>query len=160
MVKVIAPLKPEALEEIRERELEHGYPCITVCGGTGCRVYGSEKVANAFRDELTKQNAQAVVDFDVKVTGCHGFCEQGPLVVIRPQDIMYARVGVKDVSEIVEKTIIQGDVIERLLYTDPQSDEKIEQEHEIPFYKNQYRVILDLNGIIDPWENHLKRYWR
>jgi NADH-quinone oxidoreductase subunit F len=152
MVKVIAPLKPEALEEIRERELEHGYPCITVCGGTGCRVYGSEKVANAFRDELTKQNAQAVVDFDVKVTGCHGFCEQGPLVVIRPQDIMYARVGVKDVSEIVEKTIIQGDVIERLLYTDPQSDEKIEQEHEIPFYKNQYRVILDLNGIIDPWE--------
>jgi len=115
-------------------------------------VYGSEKVANAFRVELAKQNAQAVVDFDVKVTGCHGFCEQGPLVVIRPQDIMYARVGVKDVSEIVEKTIIQGDVIERLLYTDPQSDEKIEQEHEIPFYKNQYRVILDLNGIIDPWE--------
>jgi len=152
MVKVIAPLKPETLEEIRERELEHGYPCITVCGGTGCRVYGSEKVANAFRVELAKQNAQAVVDFDVKVTGCHGFCEQGPLVVIRPQDIMYARVGVKDVSEIVEKTIIQGDVIERLLYTDPQSDEKIEQEHEIPFYKNQYRVILDLNGIIDPWE--------
>jgi NADH-quinone oxidoreductase subunit F len=152
LAKLIAPSKPETLEEIHERELEHGYPCITVCGGTGCRVYGSEKVANAFRDELAKQNAQAVVDFDVKVTGCHGFCEQGPLVVIRPQNIMYARVSAKDVPEIVEKTIIQEEVIDRLLYTDPQSNEKIEREHDISFYKNQYRVILDLNGIIDPWE--------
>jgi NADH:ubiquinone oxidoreductase subunit F (NADH-binding)/(2Fe-2S) ferredoxin/Pyruvate/2-oxoacid:ferredoxin oxidoreductase delta subunit len=150
MVKLTIPPKVKILEESREIELERRYPCITICGGTGCWVYGSESVADAFRDELMEQNVQAAVDFEVKVTGCHGFCERGPLVVIRPWGIMYAQVGVKDVPEIIEKTIIQGEVIERLLYSDPQSKQKIEHEYEIPFYKNQQRVILDLNGVIDP----------
>src|SRR3990172_5949611 len=79
-------------------------PCVTICGGTGCRVYGSEKVWNAFRDKITRQGAQATLDFDVKVTGCHGFCEKGPLVVIRPQGIFYARVKVEDVPEIVTRS--------------------------------------------------------
>ncbi len=125
-------------------------PCVTICGGTGCRVYGSEKVWNAFRDEITRQGAQATLDFDVKVTGCHGFCEKGPLVVIRPQGIFYARVKVEDVPEIVTQTIIGGKTVERLLYTDPRSGQKIEYEHEVPFYKHQQRLILDLNGDLDP----------
>ncbi|HLB46907.1 MAG TPA: NADH-quinone oxidoreductase subunit NuoF [Anaerolineales bacterium] len=125
-------------------------PCVTICGGTGCRVYGSEKVWNAFRDKITRQGAQATLDFDVKVTGCHGFCEKGPLVVIRPQGIFYARVKVEDVPEIVTQTIIGGKTVERLLYTDPRSGQKIEYEHEVPFYKHQQRLILDLNGDLDP----------
>ncbi|GAF94964.1 unnamed protein product, partial [marine sediment metagenome] len=69
-------------------------PLITVCGGTGCRVYGSDKVWTAFQDELTNQKANAKLKYDVKVTGCHGFCEKGPLVVIHPQGIMYTNVKV------------------------------------------------------------------
>jgi NADH-quinone oxidoreductase subunit F len=125
-------------------------PCITVCGGTGCRVYGSEKVWNAFRDEIIRQGASAILNLDVKVTGCHGFCEKGPLVVIRPQGIFYPRVKVEDVPEIVARTVMGGEVIDRLLYADPQSGEKIEHEHDVPFYRHQLRLILNLNGDLDP----------
>ena len=72
-------------------------PCISVCGGTGCRVYGSEKVWDAFREELAHYNVAGRLEMEVKATGCHGFCEKGPLVVIRPQGIMYAHVKVEDV---------------------------------------------------------------
>ena len=126
------------------------HPCITVCGGTGCRVYGSERVWNAFRDEILRQGASAILDLDVKVTGCHGFCEKGPLVVIRPQGIFYPRVKAEDVPEIVAKTVMRGQVIDRLLYADPQSGKKIEHEHDVPFYRHQLRLILNLNGDLDP----------
>ncbi len=137
--------------------------CITVCGGTGCRVYGSEQVWEAFRAELARQDVKAALPADhqpstfnlqpfTKTTGCHGFCEKGPLVVIRPQGIFYARVKVEDVPEIVRETIIGGRVVERLLYTDPQSGEKIEREHDVPFYKRQRRLVLDQNGELDPFQ--------
>jgi len=115
-------------------------------------VYGSEKVWEAFQDEIVRKGVKASLNMDVKVTGCHGFCEKGPLVVIRPQGIFYVRVKVEDVPEIVTETIIGGKIIERLLYTDPQSGEKIEHEHDVPFYKNQYRLILGLNGDLDPFQ--------
>ena len=125
-------------------------PLITVCGGTGCRVYGSEKVWTTFQDEITNQKANARLNYDVKVTGCHGFCEKGPLVVIRPQGIMYTNVKLSDVAEIVNETIVKNTVIERLLYVDPQTDEDIKYEKDVPFYKHQHRLILDLNGLLDP----------
>ena len=125
-------------------------PLITVCGGTGCRVYGSEKVWTTFQDELTNQKANARLNYDVKVTGCHGFCEKGPLVVIRPQGIMYTNVKLSDVAEIVNETIVKNTVIERLLYVDPQTDEDIKYEKDVTFYKHQHRLILDLNGLLDP----------
>ncbi|MFA9405578.1 MAG: NADH-ubiquinone oxidoreductase-F iron-sulfur binding region domain-containing protein [Anaerolineales bacterium] len=125
-------------------------PLITICGGTGCRVYGSEKVWTAFQDELTNQKANARLNYDVKVTGCHGFCEKGPLVVIHPQGIMYTNVKLSDVAEIVSETIVKNAVIERLLYVDPQTDEEIKYEKDVPFYKHQHRLILDLNGLLDP----------
>ncbi len=125
-------------------------PLITVCGGTGCRVYGSEKVWTAFQDELTNQKANAKLKYDVKVTGCHGFCEKGPLVVIHPQGIMYTNVKVSDVAEIVGETVAKNTVIERLLYVDPQTNEEIKCEQDVPFYKHQHRLILGLNGLLDP----------
>ncbi|HET7090879.1 MAG TPA: NADH-quinone oxidoreductase subunit NuoF [Anaerolineae bacterium] len=129
---------------------EPDLPCITVCGGTGCRAYGSEKVWTAFRDEIARQNINAALHFDVKVTGCHGFCEKGPLVVIRPQGIFYTHAMVEDVPEIVAETIVGGRVVERLLYRDPRSGDNIEREGDVPFYRHQRRVILDLNGDLDP----------
>lgn len=124
--------------------------CVTVCGGTGCRVYGSEKVWSAFTNEISQQGVDCSVDYDFKVTGCHGFCEKGPLVVIRPQGILYTHVGNKDVPEIVSKTIVDDKIVERLLYTDPNSGETIQHEEDVPFYKHQLRLILNLNGDIDP----------
>ncbi|MFA9403207.1 MAG: NADH-quinone oxidoreductase subunit NuoF [Anaerolineales bacterium] len=131
-------------------KIDPDLPIITVCGGTGCRVYGSDKVWTAFQDELTNQKANAKLKYDVKVTGCHGFCEKGPLVVIHPQGIMYTNVKVSDVAEIVGETIAKNTVIERLLYIDPQTNEEIKCEQDVPFYKHQHRLILGLNGLLDP----------
>ena len=131
-------------------KIDPDLPIITVCGGTGCRVYGSDKVWTAFQDELTNQKANAKLKYDVKVTGCHGFCEKGPLVVIHPQGIMYTNVKVSDVAEIVGETIVKDTVIERLLYVDPQTNEEIKCEQDVPFYKHQHRLILGLNGLLDP----------
>ncbi|GAP13702.1 NAD(P)-dependent iron-only hydrogenase diaphorase component flavoprotein [Longilinea arvoryzae] len=125
-------------------------PLVTVCGGTGCRVYGSEKVWEAFKAELARQGMDATLAYDVKVTGCHGFCERGPLVVIRPQGIFYSHVRVEDVPEIVSETLQAGRVIERLLYVDPLTGQKITHEDEVPFYKHQKRLILEKNGNLDP----------
>jgi NADH-quinone oxidoreductase subunit F len=105
-------------------------------------------VTAAFREEIEKQG---LVDrVDILTTGCHGFCERGPVVVIRPEDIFYERVGVKDVPEIVSETIIGDNIVDRLLYTEPQTGEELVHEHDLPFYKLQERVILGDNGFIDP----------
>ena len=150
MANILSPVEFDAFETIQEAFKGSDHPSITICGGTGCRVLGSEKLSEAFHEEFNRQNIQANLDFDIKTTGCHGFCEQGPLVVIRPSGIMYAHVAAKDVPEIVERTIIGGEIIDRLLYMDPQSGVKIEHEQDVPFYQFQQRVILDLNGLIDP----------
>jgi NADH-quinone oxidoreductase subunit F len=142
---------PEDLERLREAQAAARDPdrtCITVCAGTGCLASGCEPVTAAFREEIEKQGLAEEVD--ILTTGCHGFCERGPVVVIRSEDIFYERVGVKDVPEIVSETIINGNTVERLLYADPQTGEKIVHEHEVPFYALQERVILGDNGFIDP----------
>jgi NADH-quinone oxidoreductase subunit F len=118
-------------------------PCLTICGGTGCRAYGAEKVLAAARE----QTNGAV---DVRMTGCHGFCEKGPIVVIQPSGIFYQHVEPKDVNEIVNETISRERVIERLLYTDPATSKKIEHEHDVPFYARQTRLLLNQNGLLDP----------
>jgi NADH-quinone oxidoreductase subunit F len=120
--------------------------CVTVCGGTGCRVYGSERVINALRAEIARNGLEA----DVRMTGCHGFCEQGPVMVIQPRGIFYKSVQVEDVPDIIGKTVAQGEILERLLYTDPITGNKIVFEHDVPFYARQTRHLLNLNGLIDP----------
>ncbi|GAG27094.1 unnamed protein product, partial [marine sediment metagenome] len=106
--------------------------CITVCGGTGCHAYGCLKVAEAFRDEIKKQNLQDSID--VKTTGCHGFCERGPIVVIQPEGIFYQRIQLSDIQAVISETIINKKIIDRLLYVDPRTKEKIVYEKEVPFY--------------------------
>ncbi len=121
---------------------------ITVCNGTGCHAHGCKAVTAAFQDEVKKQKLQNTVD--IRATGCHGFCERGPLVVIKPKDIFYQRVRVKDVPEILTETIGKGNVIERMLYTDRAPGKKITCESDVPFYKLQKRLVFGNNGLIDP----------
>ncbi len=109
-------------------------PKITVCGGTGCLSNGSEGVAAALAVEMKKQGLNGKVV--LKMTGCHGFCERGPLVTLHPQEIFYQRVLEQDSAEIVADTLVKGKTIERLLYEDPQTGDKIPRHDEIPFYKH------------------------
>jgi NADH-quinone oxidoreductase subunit F len=84
-------------------------------------------------------------------TGCHGFCEQGPIMVLRPQGIFYPRVQAKDVPEIISTSLVGNGVVERLLYKDPATGKPVSQEREIPFYALQTRIVLGLNGKVDPF---------
>jgi NADH-quinone oxidoreductase subunit F len=142
---------PKDLEELRQAILagrKKDALEVTVCGGTGCLSNGSEQVAVAISEEMKKQglNGKAVL----KKTGCHGFCERGPLVMINPLDIFYQRVAVNDAADIVSETLVKGKTVERLLYVEPASQKKIPRHDEIPFYKHQVRIALRNNGRIDP----------
>lgn len=143
------------LEEIRNEILSRKSPqqtCITVCGGTGCRAWGSEQLVALFEKELKRKKLTGKIEF--KMSGCHGFCQRGPVVVIEPEGIFYQTVGrespEKDVREIVEKTIIRGEAVERLLYEDPLEKKKILHYKEVPFYAKQLRIALRDNGKINP----------
>ena len=123
-------------------------PCLRVCDGTGCRALGSQSVLARLCKEIQEKDLQTPVD--VVGTGCPGFCECGPLITIYPQRISYQKVKPSDVPEIIQKTVIGGEIIERLLYTDPVTGEHIHNEPDLPFYRKQMRLVLDFNGLIDP----------
>ncbi|MFW6102213.1 MAG: NADH-ubiquinone oxidoreductase-F iron-sulfur binding region domain-containing protein [Chloroflexota bacterium] len=142
---------PAELEELRKGILskrDPNRPCITLCSGTACHASGSKEVAASIEEEVKRQGLSGKVDF--RKTGCHGFCEKGPIIVIHPEKICYLQIEPKDVPEIISQTIKGKKVIERLLYTDPSTNEKIVHEFEIPFYKNQERLVFGSNGEIDP----------
>ncbi len=122
-------------------------PWVTICSGTGCRAYKSEAVARAFEEELAREGLSGRVG--LRRTGCHGFCERGPIVVILPEEVCYLRVGPGDVPEIVAETLGAGRVVERLLYQDADG-RRIVRESEIPFYRHQTRVLFEHNLRIDP----------
>lgn len=141
----------EDLEKVRKRLIKKSDPnksCITISSGTCCRAYGCQIVTKAFITEIEKQEIRDKVE--VKTTGCLGFCERGPIVVIYPKGIYYQKVTIEDVSKIVTETILNDKIIDRLLYTNPVSGKKITNGEEIPFYKKQMRVLLKNNWFIDP----------
>ena len=140
----------QELDKLRARlqkEKDPSRNVIAICRSTGCTAHGSAAVIAAFEEELEKAG---ITNTEILTTGCHGFCEKGPIVVIRPEEIFYHSVTPEDVPDIVEKTIQNGEIVERLLFTDPQTGEKIVKETDIPFYKHQERVIFGSNGVIDP----------
>ena len=122
---------------------------IRICAGTACHASGRV----ALREAVDKALEQRGLTDEVKVveTGCHGFCEQGPIIVLRPQGIFYPRLKARDIDEIVETSIVGDGVVERLLYKHPQTGESIALEKDIPFYALQKRIVLSLNGKIDPY---------
>jgi len=142
---------PSELEEFRKGILlkrDPNKPCITLCSGSACHASGSGEVAASLEAEIEKQGLRDKVD--IRRTGCHGFCERGPIIVIHPDEICYFQIKPEDVPDIISQTIMEKKVIERLLYTDPVTKEKIIHESEIPFYKNQKRLVFGSNGSIDP----------
>jgi NADH:ubiquinone oxidoreductase subunit F (NADH-binding)/(2Fe-2S) ferredoxin len=142
---------PEDLTRLREALVsvrDPSKPCVTVCSGTGCQAYGCQQLTDAFRKELERCGLTDAVD--IRTTGCHGFCERGPVVVIKPEGIFYQRMEVGDVTEVVEETLVNKRIVDRLLYTDPVTGEQIVHEHDVPFYRLQTRLILGNNGLIDP----------
>jgi len=142
---------PEKLEKVRQKILSRRDPnthCISICAGAGCIASGAGEVIAAFKAEIEKRGLQA--DVNTKETGCPGFCERGPVVVIYPDEICYLQVTPEDVPEIVSQTIKEKKVVDRLLYVDPTTGEKATHESDIPFYKNQVRNIIGSNIKIDP----------
>ena len=121
---------------------------ISLCAGSGCAAYGTAKVYRALTEELDRQNLQTEVD--IKLTGCHGFCEKGPIMVLHPEGIFYPQVKEAHIAEIVEKTVKDGILLDKLIFKDPSTKKKIPYEQEIPFYKLQKRIIFGTNGLIDP----------
>jgi NADH:ubiquinone oxidoreductase subunit F (NADH-binding)/(2Fe-2S) ferredoxin/Pyruvate/2-oxoacid:ferredoxin oxidoreductase delta subunit len=143
---------PAELEEFRKSIIskrDPNKPCIAVCTGTGCLALGAAKVVVALKNEIKTHGLETKV-VDIRETGCPGFCERGPIVVIYPEEICYLQVQPDDAEEIISQTIVDKKVIDRLLYVDPITDEKIVRESEIPFYKNQMRHLIGNNIKLDP----------
>ena len=144
-VKTLKTTAKQARAAHRELDTE-----VLVCAGTGCIAHGSLDVLDAFERSLRARKLQAKVALAVKSTGCHGFCEQGPLVVIQPKGVFYKGVKPTDVKDIIEQTLLKGEVIERLLYRDPNTKQRVAEYTKIPFYAKQQRVALRNIGKIDP----------
>jgi NADH:ubiquinone oxidoreductase subunit F (NADH-binding)/(2Fe-2S) ferredoxin/NAD-dependent dihydropyrimidine dehydrogenase PreA subunit len=143
---------PEALQEFRTNILsqrDSAGVCIAVCTGTGCLALGAANVVVALKEEIKKQGLETKV-VNIRETGCPGFCERGPIIVIYPEEICYLQVKPQDAEEIVTQTVRGRKIVDRLLYVDPLSGEKAIRESEIPFYKNQARLLIGNNIKIDP----------
>ena len=129
---------------IKEKEKNRNNLQFFICCGTACTAAGGRKVANKFKEIIEKEKINAKVKMISKTTGCHGFCEKGPLVTVKPLDVFYVKVKVEDVEEII-KASLKNEAVERLLY----SKENLSEES-IPFYDKQKRIILSFNPKIDP----------
>ena len=129
-----------------------GKRAIVLCGGTGCLASNSEKIRKKFEVLITDHDLSDKVT--VNQVGCFGFCSQGPFVKIFPEDTLYRLVKLEDVEEIFETDILNGQIVERLLYEDPHTGEKVIKQDDINFYKKQYRIALRQCGQIDPEDIH------
>ncbi|MBK5101438.1 MAG: SLBB domain-containing protein, partial [Desulfobacteraceae bacterium] len=142
----------KALEKLRNslqnRHTQGKQRVISLCAGSGCAAYGTSKVYQRLKQELAHQGMQDEVE--VKLSGCHGFCEKGPIMVLYPEGIFYPQVKEENVPEIVEKTVKNGELIRSLLFKEPSTKKRITHEKDIPFYQLQQRIIFGNNGIIDP----------
>ena len=144
---------PSDLENFRKNILSKKDPkkkIISVCVSTGCEALGVQKVLETFEDELKKQGLEGKVE--IKGTGCLGFCEKGPRLVIYPEEIYYFQVKPSDVPDIISKTLINNQIVEKLLYSDPVSGQRARYLTDVPFYKYQNRILLESNSKLNPKE--------
>ena len=148
-----------AMRETAEEALRRSSNAVNVlvCAGTGCIAGGSLKVCETLKEECERRGLQVYVgltehsgeekSLHIKMSGCHGFCEMGPLVHIEPLGVMYIHVKPEDCCEIVEKTVMRGEIIERLTYQ--RDGVSYPRQEDIPFYKKQHRVVLASCGTSD-----------
>jgi len=142
---------PENLESVSRRlaaERDDGKVLLTVCGGPGCQASRCHDVASEVRKQVKDREIEGKVR--LRVTGCHGFCEQGPIMLVGPEKIFYCHVKPEDVGEILHHSVNGGGVIERLLYTDPSTGKTVIHEADVPFYQAQTPDLLLQNRQVDP----------
>ncbi len=125
-----------------------GTRALILCGGTGCLSSNSNEITEKFKALIEEKGLAKKIT--VNQGGCFGFCSQGPFVKILPEDTLYRLVKLEDVEEIVEKDLIGGEIVERLLYVDPATGEKVTRQDDINFYKKQRRISLYGCGTINP----------
>lgn len=138
------------LENLRNKILVQRDPnkkIVAVCV-SGCEARGGRDVLTAFEEELKKQGLEDQVD--IRGTGCLGLCEQGPVVIVYPQEVVYFKVKASDVPLIVSQTLIKNEIVEKLLYINPETCKPAKHLSEIPFYSYQNRVLLENNAKVDP----------
>ena len=143
----IAELKHAIETQINKRKSEQK-PILTVSAGTCGRARGASKVITALKKAISREKLNN--DVRIKVTGCHGFCEAEPNIIIQPHNIFYQKVEPKNAEDILIQTVLNNKIIDQLLYYDPITKEKYIQENDIPFYKYQKRIISQDNALIDP----------
>ncbi len=141
---------PDQLKQLQKNLLRQAQdkPCLRICGCTDCRARGGDEVRTRLQEVLQQEGLDGRIE--VKITGSPGFCPPGPLMTLEPQAICYQGVQPDDVEEIVAKTVKQGVVVDRLLPTDSLTAERFARENEMPFYRQQQRIALRFNGLIDP----------
>ena len=125
---------------------------LLVCGGTGCHSSESAEIIDALNAKLKEKKLDQVTVYQV---GCFGFCAQGPIVKVMPDNVFYVKVKLSDIDELIETHLINNKHVDRLLFEDPQSGEKQHRHSDMNFYKKQLRVALRNCGLIDP-ENILE----
>ena len=138
------PSREEELAAENKRCQRH----ITVCGGTGCQSSDSPKIIENLRKEIEKTGLSDEVT--VSVTGCFGFCEKGPIVHINPDNTFYIQVTPDDAQELVSEHLLNGRLVQRLLYEEPSIKGKVKRQDEMSFYKKQKRIALRNCGFINP----------
>ncbi len=152
MIKTLAELNATSCELTKKLDAkltgEDGKRHIVLCGGTGCLSSNSAEIMHEFEKQIAERGLGDKVT--VNQVGCFGFCSQGPFVKIYPEDTLYRMVKIEDVTEIMDKDIGGGEIVERLLYVDPTTNEKIRKQDEITFYKKQVRIALHGCGSINP----------
>ena len=121
---------------------------VFICRGTGCNSSGAKENFEALEESIKDNNLSDFIK--IKQTGCHGFCQMGPLVVIQPDNVLYVHVQEEDIDNIVKEHFIKNNIIERLLYEDPTTGEKIKDMDKVAFYFHQQRFLLEYCGKIDP----------
>lgn len=140
------------LEKFREEFIEKQNKFkkrVHVCSGPGCLARGADKIVEKFRTTIREKKIKSFSVNAMKETGCHGFCEQGPLVIIEPKGIFYTHVKPKDVESIIDESIKKDNIIDKLLYKNPENGKSIENYKDIDFYKHQTRIALRNLGSID-----------
>jgi NADH:ubiquinone oxidoreductase subunit F (NADH-binding)/(2Fe-2S) ferredoxin/Pyruvate/2-oxoacid:ferredoxin oxidoreductase delta subunit len=142
---------PEQLIEWKQKVLSKRPPykkTIVVSSGTCGQASGSLQIIEALKHELKKRNLEETIG--IKITGCHGFCELEPNIVIYPEGIFYKKLESKDIQNVVEETILKDKIIPSLIYENLKTGQKVSKQKEIPFYKKQMRVLTENNFKVNP----------
>jgi NADH-quinone oxidoreductase subunit F len=140
----------QKIEQETSKKAADQQSSLIVSAGTCGQARGSLKVIDALEKQIQQKNLKDRVA--VKVTGCHGFCEAEPNIIIKPNNVFYQNVQPKDAEAIIEETVLNGQVIDRLLYREPGTEETVLTGPDIGFYKKQMRIVLGDNESIEPFK--------